>query len=160
MNDQLPRTSSPLRAGGLLPPGAAVLSVRHAGRKDGQRGRIAATFTVLFLSLMGLVGLPAPQAQAASYRCPAFVTWQDWVGGARVHAYVDFRSSDICQGRHVRTTYVRLIRRCGPAYDTGRLYTSSGSWAGDGTLRSTSVWIFDSPWWGCRTDTYYGYELF
>ena len=65
-------------------------------------------------------------AAAAATRCPAFVKWQDWWGGARWHAYVDFHPSDWCNGRHVKRAYVRLIRRCGPYYDTGRIYTYSG----------------------------------
>lgn len=53
---------------------------------------------------------------AAATRCPAFVKWEDW-GGARWHAYVDFRPSDLCDGRHVKRAYVRLIRECGPYYE-------------------------------------------
>src|SRR6266567_1051006 len=37
------------------------------------------------------------QMTAAATRCPAFVTWEDW-GGSRVHAYVDFHPSDLCNG--------------------------------------------------------------
>ena len=92
-------------------------------------------------------------------RCPAFVTWEDW-GGTRVHAYVDFRASDLCNGLHVKRAYVRLIRQCGPYYDTGRIYTYTASSAYDTTLYSVSAWIFDSPIWSCNTNTYYGYEYF
>lgn len=59
---------------------------------------------------------------AAATRCPAFKSWEDY-GGARVHAYVDFHPSDLCNGRHVKRAYVHLIRQCGPYYDSGRIYT-------------------------------------
>lgn len=74
----------------------------------------------------------------ASTRCPAFVSWEDW-GGSRVHAYVDFRPSDLCNGRHVKVAYVRLIRQCGPYFDTGRLYTYTASSASDSRLYSISA---------------------
>ena len=101
----------------------------------------------------------AMAATATTTRCPAFVTWEDW-GGARVHAYVDFRASDLCNGLHVKKAYVRLIRQCGPYYDTGRIYTYTASSIYDTTLYSVSAWIFDSPIWSCNTNTYYGYEYF
>lgn len=92
-------------------------------------------------------------------RCPAFVSWEDW-GGARVHAYVDFRASDLCNGRHVKVAYVRLVRQCGPYFDTGRIYTNTASSQYDTVLHSVSAWIFDSPIWGCTTRTFYGYDYF
>ena len=95
----------------------------------------------------------------AATRCPAFVSWEDW-GGARVHAYVDFRPSDLCNGRHVKAAYVRLIRQCGPYYDTGRIYTNTANSSSDTRLFSVSVWILDSPLWWCNTNTYYGYDYF
>ena len=99
-------------------------------------------------------------AAAAVTRCPAFVTWEDWVGGARVHAYVDFHPSDWCNGRHVKRAYVRLIRQCGPYYDTGRIYSYTAGSPNDTRLYSVSAWIFDSVLWSCNTNTYYGYEYF
>ena len=98
-------------------------------------------------------------AAATATRCPAFVSWEDW-GGSRVHAYVDFRASDLCNGRHVRKAYVRLIRQCGPYFDTGRIYTYTASSPSDSALHYISAWIFDSPLWWCNTNTYYGYEYF
>lgn len=98
-------------------------------------------------------------AAVTATRCPAFVSWQDW-GGARVHAYVDFRASDLCNGRHVKAAYVRLIRQCGPYFDTGRIYTYTASSQYDTTLYSVSVWIFDSPIWSCTTRSFYGYDYF
>jgi hypothetical protein len=92
-------------------------------------------------------------------RCPAFVSWEDW-GGSRVHAYVDFHPSDLCNGLHVKAAYVRLIRMCGPYYDTGRIYTNTATSTSDTQLYSVSVWIFDSPLWSCVTKTYYGYDYF
>jgi hypothetical protein len=97
---------------------------------------------------------------AAATRCPFFRSWEDWPGGARVHAYVDFRPSDWCNGRHVKRAYVRLIRQCGPYYDTGRIYTYTAGSASDTRLYSVSAWIYDSPLWGCTTRTYYGYDYF
>ncbi len=94
-----------------------------------------------------------------SIRCPAFVSWEDW-GGARVHASVDFRPNDLCNGRHVRKAYVRLIRQCGPYFDTGRIYTYTASSPYDTALYFVSAWILDSPLWWCNTNTYYGYEYF
>jgi hypothetical protein len=138
-----------------------TINNKHGTEKVGtrsRRGRFAAGCVTLLISLLAVV-VPAAPANAAS-RCPAFVTWQDWIGGARVHAYVDFRPSDTCNGRHVKKAYVRLIRRCGPSYDTGRLYTYTASSPTDTRLFSMSAWIFDSVLWGCRTDTLYGYEYF
>jgi hypothetical protein len=103
---------------------------------------------------LGMVG-----AAVTATRCPAFVSWEDW-GGARVHAYVDFRPSDLCNGRHVKVAYVRLIRQCGPYFDTGRIYTNTASTQSDTRLYSVSVWILDSPLWWCNTNTYYGYVYF
>ena len=96
----------------------------------------------------------------ATARCPAFVTWEDWLGGARVHGYVDFHPSDTCNGRHVKDAYVRLVRQCGPYYDTGRLYTYTAGSSSDTALYSVSAWIFDSLLWGCNTNVYYGYNYF
>lgn len=101
----------------------------------------------------------ASTTTAAATRCPAFVSWEDW-GGARVHAYVDFRPSDLCNGRHIKVAYVRLIRQCGPYYDSGRIYTYSATSASDTRLFSVSAWILDSPLWWCNTNTYYGYDYF
>lgn len=98
-------------------------------------------------------------AAAAVTRCPAFVSWEDW-GGTRVHAYVDFHPSDLCNGRHVKAAYVRLIRQCGPYFDTGRIYTYTASSPSDTQLYTVSAWIFDSPIWSCNTNTYYGYDYF
>lgn len=99
-------------------------------------------------------------AAAAATRCPAFVSWEDGPGGARVHAYVDFHPSDLCNGRHVKRAYVRLIRQCGPYYDTGRIYTYTATSASDTRLYSVSAWILDSPLWGCVTTTKYDYSYF
>lgn len=126
---------------------------RHSAVRRGTQALVA-----LLVGLLAIVAAPPP-ANAAT-RCPAFVTWEDWLGGARVHAYVDFRASDVCDGRHVKAAYVRLIRNCGPFYDTGRLYTSTASSPSDTTLRVKSTWIFDSILWRCSTATYYGYDFF
>jgi|GEM_PF-3142540 len=101
----------------------------------------------------------AMTAATAATRCPAFVTWEDW-GGSRVHAYVDFHPSDLCNGQHVKRAYVRLVRQCGPYYDTGRIYTYTAGSTSDTRLYSVSVWIYDSVIWSCNTNTYYGYEYF
>jgi hypothetical protein len=120
-----------------------------------------AILMALVMLVAAIVPLVAAQpAQAATYRCPAFVTWEDWLGGARVHAYVDFHPSDICNGGHVKRAYVRLIRQCGPYYDTGRLYTYTAGSPWDTRLYSQSAWIFDSTLWWCNTNAYYGYEYF
>jgi hypothetical protein len=103
--------------------------------------------------------VPSGTVTAATTRCPAFVTWEDW-GGSRVHAYVDFHPSDWCNGRHVKRAYVRLIRQCGPYYDTGRIYTYTATSTSDTRLYSVSAWIWDSPLWGCNTNTYYNYDYF
>jgi hypothetical protein len=107
----------------------------------------------------GLQSMSSVTVTAAATRCPAFVTWEDW-GGSRVHAYVDFRPSDWCNGRHVKRAYVRLIRQCGPYYDTGRIYTYTAGSTSDTQLYSVSAWILDSALWSCNTNTYYGYEYF
>lgn len=122
-----------------------------------KRRAVSMVLIMLATAFVQLVG--AQSAQAATYRCPAFVTWEDW-GGARVHAYVDFHPSDICNGRHVKRAYVRLIRQCGPYYDTGRLYTYTASSSSDTRLFSISAWIYDSALWWCNTNTYYGYDYF
>jgi hypothetical protein len=102
----------------------------------------------------------AQSAQAATDRCPAFVSWEDWVGGARVHAYVDFHPSDLCYGRHVKRAYVHLVRKCGTSYDPGRDYTYTAGSPSDTRLFSVSSWIFDSPLWWCNTTANYGWEYF
>ena len=99
------------------------------------------------------------QLTPATTRCPAFVSWEDW-GGSRVHAYVDFHPSDLCNGQHVKRAYVRLVRQCGPYYDTGRLYTYTASSTSDTRLFSVSAWIYDSIIWSCNTNTYYGFDYF
>lgn len=99
-------------------------------------------------------------AATATSRCPAFASWEDWWGGARVHASINFHPSDLCNGRHVKAAYVRLIRQCGPYFDTGRIYTYTASSISDTRLYSVSAWIFDSPLWGCVTSAKYGYDYF
>lgn len=128
-------------------------STPRAGRR--MFARVA--MTLLLVVPVGIVATPG--VAGAATRCPAFVTWQDW-GGSRVHAYVDFRASDTCNGRHIRRAYVRLIRQCGPYYDTGRIYTNTASSPFDARLFSVSAWIFDSAIWSCNTNTYYGYDYF
>lgn len=113
---------------------------------------------ITFGCLAGL-GQAKPVAAAAN-RCPAFVTWEDWLGGARVHAYVDFRPSDWCNGRHVKRAYVRFTRSCGPYLDSGRIYTSTAGSPSDTGLYSLSKWVWDSVLWRCVTNTNYGYEYF
>jgi hypothetical protein len=123
-----------------------------------KRRAISMALITLAAAILPFIG--AQSAQAATYRCPAFVTWQDWVGGARVHAYVDFHPSDICNGRHVKDAYVHLIRQCGPHFDPGRDYTYTAGSTSDTRLYSVSSWIFDSVLWGCNTNAYYGYDYF
>lgn len=120
-------------------------------------------FLVLVVACVSLpvgTSIITPSTAAAASRCPAFVSWQDWFGGARVHAYVDFRASDVCAGQHVRRAYVTIVRECGPYFSTGRIYTSTATSTSNTALRSVSAWIFDSVLWKCVTRTYYGYEYF
>src|SRR5689334_18489813 len=80
---------------------------------------------------------------AAATRCPAFVHWEDWPKGffaTRVHAYVDFHPSDLCNGRHVKDAFVHIWRTCRPAYDSGRIYTAKASSPSDTRLYSVSKW--------------------
>lgn len=116
--------------------------------------------TLIMLAAAALPFVGAQSAQAVTYRCPAFVHWEDWVGGARVHAYVDFHPSDVCSGRHVKDAYVHIVRQCGPYYDPGRWYTATAGSPSDTRLYSVSGWIFDSVIWGCNTNTYYAYDYF
>jgi hypothetical protein len=119
------------------------------------------TFAMAVLAFGCLAGVVQAKSEAgAANRCPAFVTWQDWLGGARVHAYVDFRASDLCNGRHVRRAYIRFTRPCGPSLDTGRIYTSTASSPSDTRLYSYKRWVWDSLSWSCTTYTWYGYEYF
>jgi hypothetical protein len=129
-----------------------------APRHTAIRRLLGVLLTALLTSTF-LVVLAPTQAQAAT-KCPAFSSWEDWIGGARVHASVSFRASDICNGKHVKNAYVRLIRQCGPYLDTGRIYTSTAPSASNTALRSASVWIFDSVLWNCTTRAYYGYNYF
>ena len=104
--------------------------------------------------------VPSKSMAAATNRCPAFVHWEDWLGGVRVHAYVDFHPSDLCNGRHVEDAYVHITRSCGPAFDSGRIYTARASSPSDTRLYSVSKVAFDSLLSGCRTNTNYGYDYF
>lgn len=104
--------------------------------------------------------VPVGSVTTSTSRCPAFKSWEDWIGGARVHAYVDFHPSDLCNGKHVKAAYVRLIRQCGPYYDSGRKYTYTASSPTDTRLYSVEAWILDSIIWSCNTNTYYGYDYF
>jgi hypothetical protein len=119
------------------------------------------TLAVAAVTIGCLAGVvQAKSAVTVTNRCPAFVTWEDWLGGARVHAYVDFHPSDLCYGRHVKRAYVRIWRTCWPAYDSGRVYTPTASSPSDTRLYSVSKVAFDSPRWGCKTNTNYDYETF
>jgi hypothetical protein len=127
-----------------------------------RHGAIRRLFGVLLTALLTstfLIVLAPTQAQAAT-ACPAFSHWEDWIGGARVHASVSFRASNTCNGKHVKNAYVRVIRECGPYLDSGRIYTSNAPNSSDTALRSASVWIFDSVLWNCTTRAYYGYNTF
>lgn len=136
-----------------------------AARRVEPRVAWARRHRLLLVMLLAVATLAAPfvgvqSAQAVTYRCPAFKKWEDWIGGARVHAYIDFRASDVCNGRHVKRAYVRLIRQCGPYLDTGRIYTGTAASPSDTRLYSQSAWIFDSVLWRCNTAVYYDYEYF
>lgn len=127
------------------------------------RRRLTAVIASIPLLAGFLVVTAAPASAAGS--CPdsvnAFVTWEDWLGGARAHAYVQFQPSHSCpDGRHVKRAYVRLIRQCGPYLDSGRIYTYTASSRYDTRMYSVSAWIFDSVLWWCQTNTYYGFEYF
>lgn len=152
-------TSASSRPHGAWPSGRADEGSKVDERTPRWRHRLlVGTLVALVSTVFPIVA--AQPAQAATNRCPAFVTWEDWLGGARVHAYVDFHPSDLCNGRHVKRAYVRLVRKCGPYYDTGRIYTYTAGSASDTRLYSVSAWIFDSVLWSCTTNTYYGYDLF
>lgn len=149
-------------AGGQGESGGASTVAPRAGAPESREADVE-YFSTQFHRGRSSGNAPAPAAAgvfATAYRCPAFVTWEDWLGGARAHAYVDFHPSDICNGRHVKDAYVRLIRQCGPYYDTGRIYTYTAGSASDTRLYSVSAWIFDSVLWSCNTSTYYGYDYF
>lgn len=140
-----------------------TLGDRAPSAGEGQEARRTRTWLfrlVIALLMASSAIIVTPASAQAATRCPAFSSWEDWIGGARVHAYVDFRASDTCNGRHVKRAYVRLIRTCGPYLDSGRLYTSTASSPSDTTLRSVSAWIFDSVLWKCTTNAYYGYDTF
>lgn len=101
----------------------------------------------------------ASPASATTYACPRFTSYEDWLGGARVHAQVSFRASDVCNGRHVRQAWVRIWRTCWPSVDSTK-YTSVASSTSDGSVRSTSLVLFDSPVWSCVTHAGYSYRTF
>jgi hypothetical protein len=103
---------------------------------------------------------PASTPAPSSNHCPAFTHREDLLGGVRVHAYVGFRASDTCNGRHVKDAYIHIVRECGPRKDPGRWYTNKASSPSDTRLHSVSGWIFDSVVSGCNTNTYYGYDYF
>lgn len=123
-----------------------------------KRRAITAALVTLASAVIPFVGTQS--AQAATYRCPSFSHWEDWLGGARVHGSVSFHPSDICNGRHVKRAYVHLIRECGPYFDPGRYYTPTATSRSDTRTYSASEWIFDSVLWSCNTNVYYGYEYF
>jgi hypothetical protein len=126
-------------------------------------GKLRAILIVMLLTtgLLTVSAAPASAVGGCPYGVNYFSTWEDWLGGARVHAYVQFQGNQRCpDGRYVRRAYVRIIRQCGPYLDTGRIYTSSASSRYDSTRRSVHVWIFDSLLWSCQTNTYYGFEYF
>lgn len=139
--------------GDITGPGSIKRKLSSTGRQ------IVSIVLAVLLAASGAL-IMAPAASAATNRCPAFVTWEDWIGGARVHAYVDFRASDICNGRHVKKAYIRIMRSCGPGVDTGRKYTATARADTDSQLYSVSEVVFDSVVWRCNTNTYYGYEYF
>jgi hypothetical protein len=104
---------------------------------------------------------PASAADGCADSVNSFRTWEDWIGGARVHASAKFQPSHTCSdGRHVKKAYVRIVRQCGPKKDTGRVYSQTASSSRDTTTYTVSAWIFDSVLWGCQTNTYYGFEYF
>lgn len=100
--------------------------------------------------------LPAPAAN----HCPAFKHWEDWLGGVRVHGYVSFRPSDTCNGRHVKSAYIHIVRSCGPYLDFGRWYTQTATSQSDNRLFSVSGWAFDSLISHCNTNVSYDYRYF
>jgi hypothetical protein len=130
-----------------------VSTRKHRGR------RLLASIMAVFALTGVVVAAGVSPAAAATYRCPAFVSWEDY-GGARVHAYVDFHPSDVCNGRHVKRAYVSLTRTCGPYYYTGHIYTYTAGSTSDTRLYSVSAWIWDSALWSCNTNTNYGYDYF
>lgn len=96
-----------------------------------------------------------PQAN----RCPTVTKWET-LWGAQWHATVDFRPSDLCNGRNVKRAYVRLKQYCWPYNDSGRVYTATASSPRDSRVYRAYTWVWDSPNWGCITEDFFGYELF
>ena len=111
------------------------------------------------LALLAAGAGMAKSVAVTANRCPAFVTWES-DHGTRVNAYVDFHPSDLCNGRHVKDAYVRIVRTCFPAYDSGRVYTATASSPSDTRLYSVTKSAWDSPLWWCNTNTYYNYDYF
>lgn len=129
-------------------------------RMSGRSLRLLAVAALAAITVGSLAGAgEAKPTRAATYRCPAFVKWEDY-GGSRWNAYIDFRASDVCNGRHVKRAYVHIVRTCPPAYDSGRVYTATASSPYDTRLYSVTKSAWDSPLWWCNTNIYYDWEYF
>lgn len=93
-------------------------------------------------------------------RCPRFMQW-DTQHGFRWNVSVEFRATDLCEGRHVKRAYVRLINRCPVgSFDTGRVYTRYAVSPNDTRLYKVKKTKYDSLLPNCDTEPRFGYEFF
>ena len=93
-------------------------------------------------------------------RCPHVYDYQHGWGGIYTTTGMNFRSSDICNGRHVKQGYVRVKQtgpkwRCQPWRDSSRRYTGTTSAHNDSWNWAHIGSVQDATLWGCSLGTYY-----
>lgn len=98
-------------------------------------------------------------AQAATYACPSFSSWESGPGGAWVNARIEFRASDLCNGHHVAWAVVRIWRTCWPPFDSGRRAVFA-SGPNSTKLNWIQLGAGDSILPGCTTHTGYDYGYY
>ncbi len=97
-----------------------------------------------------------------NYRCPHVYHYQHGWSGIYTTAGMNFRSSDVCGGRHVKLGHVRVKQegprwRCQPYSDTGRRYTGT-TWSHSTTWNWAHVsGVKDAALWGCPLTVYHNY---
>ena len=85
--------------------------------------------------------------------------WETMLG-AKWNGYVQIQASYNDGGRNAKQGYHRFHRAAGPSLDTGRKYTSTATSKTDKTIRSHSMWVWDSALWGDQYTTKYNWGFF
>jgi len=111
--------------------------------------------TVLVVSVVlafGVVG-----ANAAHSPNKGWVT-ENW-SQTNYTGYVQVQPCYLQNGQNAMAGWLRFTREAGPALDTGRLYTATGTGPNDCRILKRQKFVWDSPLWGAQYVTHFDYNF-